>query len=522
MSVSNGILSFRGSGVPGGYPMSTTSNVLGKPITRYAHVRYTLTAPHAGAFYFEAKVADMQISSLPCSFYVGVAVYDTQGNAVAYCSAYAQMSSSSNSTTFYVGVQDAGPNGNTYAWSDAVTGYTLSIRRTASGAWQINLYARDPANMWRSYSAAFYPGGGYSGEIGGILIHTTTLTGGVARAYWDYARTDLPVSVARGALCGEVPACASASGTFYANTTAEFAALPSGAALVTISQRPDSGGLKVTGVGEGDIVTLFRTDGSSAFNATVPAGASELTVTGVQLPFTGTIVVAGRQSARAVAQYSGALASGDTLTLSFSNQTGSYSLSKTASGGGFTGALVTGLQPGWKVAVTNGTKTYTYYANGSGAALMGTLPPGTTKTVLVYKPTVCIANASFSGGGKYALVEEMEFPAFATASDTVFYEVSTAGYTYRVEAKVISIDVVGATSAGSFAEIKFSYKVYENGSLKPDASPILSFWGILAATQRLSNHTYTSIFSLNNCEDGILMAFEDPISGIVIKGRVLV
>jgi len=130
---------------------------------------------------------------------------------------------------------------------------------------------------------------------------------------------------------------------------------------------------------------------------------------------------------------------------------------------GYPGVPVTGLQPG-QFAVFSGK---TYWANSSGAAVIP-LSAATwpfTGTVAVYPPSESYTG-TFVPGNIYSTKTTK---VYSQSTDTLFYELDTASYTYRAELKLLS---VSPATAGGSQNVTFTFKVYENGNLLPASASV--------------------------------------------------
>lgn len=130
---------------------------------------------------------------------------------------------------------------------------------------------------------------------------------------------------------------------------------------------------------------------------------------------------------------------------------------------GYPGVPVTGLQPG-QFAVFSGK---TYWANSSGAAVIP-LSAATwpfTGTVAVYPPSESYTGTFVPGNIYYTKTTKV----YSQSIDTLFYELDTASYTYRVELKLLS---VSTATAGGSQNVTFTFKVYENGNLLPASASV--------------------------------------------------
>jgi hypothetical protein len=130
---------------------------------------------------------------------------------------------------------------------------------------------------------------------------------------------------------------------------------------------------------------------------------------------------------------------------------------------GYPGVPVTGLQPG-QFAVFSGK---TYWANSSGAAV---IPPSAatwpfTGTVAVYPPSESYTGTFAPGNIYYTKTTKV----YSQSTDTLFYELDTASYTYRAELKLLS---VSPATAGGSQNVTFTFKVYENGNLLPASASV--------------------------------------------------
>jgi hypothetical protein len=82
---------------------------------------------------------------------------------------------------------------------------------------------------------------------------------------------------------------------------------------------------------------------------------------------------------------------------------------------------------------------------------------------------------------------------YESETDTVYYEVSSEGYSYRVELRLLSAVTVPGKS-GATHVLNFTYLVYENGILRERGIPAIYVNGLRAAVTRLSD-TYSMSFS---------------------------
>ena len=498
-SVSSGCLNTKGSGV------EITNNGLGQPASSYPGALYALPVYGEGDFYVAVRVALSGWTTSPqYTSRIGLAITDTSGSIIAYLTAKfnsPRMSSAINLEDCYYGVQPNNPNGGSllrYGRSSL----TLNISRVGS-TW--NIYCVETET---NFTAT-----GTNAPIGGILLHHANTINGM-NAGWDYVRTNLPADI--GVLSVSPDQQAVRIGTFYANTTLTYTATNSGMPLLVSSTTQDFGGLKFAGVSEGDLVTLFGSDGSAVFNATVTGGTAEVTVAGVQLPFTGTALVTRIPKSRPIAQYSGYLSGGDTLSLTCDDQ-GAYSISKVSTGGNWSGVLVTGLQQGWKVTATGGGSNAVVYAGNSGRALVP-LPTGTV-SLSVFKPTAAV-RYTLQQGAAYFLERMLSLPELAT-SDTIFYEVSTTGYRYKVEAQILSVDRQDSWSLGSLDKMTFRFSIYEGGELMHEVAPMVIIGESGTSIPVTKTGAYVFAALIPTGPQPLLVKFKDPKSGIIVEGRLV-
>lgn len=503
-SVSGGKLNTKGSGT------EITNNGLGQPSSAFPGAYYALPTQGGGDFYVAVRVDLSGWTTSPSyAARIGVAITDASGNVMAYLTAKfynPKMSSTVNLQDSYYGVQPNAAGGGTLLRSGR-SSLTVNISRTGS-TW--NIYCPETET---NYTAV-----GTTAPIGGILLHHTN-TENSMNGGWDYVRTNLPAEL--WVLCGSPIGQAGASGTFTASTTLSLVGHPSQPALVPIA-REDASGLKFSGVAEGDVVTLFDQAGSVAFNATVPAGATEVAVSGVALPFSGSTVVMSRPGARPAASLSTPLSNGDTFALS---PTGA--LSKTGTGGGWAGALVTGLQQGWKVTVSNGTHSDTKYANASGCATVSAL--GGTAILSVWIPALTKADAapaaaSASSPSQARFVLRLERTAAeggggagGVETDVLFLEISQASFSYRFEIKAVSQTVLAGGTP--LVRLAFECKSYRNGALLPEAAPLVSVaGGTPFAPGRTGAYAYAVFLPATG--GPVQVAFTDPATGITLRATI--
>jgi len=78
---------------------------------------------------------------------------------------------------------------------------------------------------------------------------------------------------------------------------------------------------------------------------------------------------------------------------------------------------------------------------------------------------------------------------YSQSTDTLFYEISTTNYTYRVEMKFLSIS---PALAGGCRNVTFTFKIYENGALQPaEASvPRVSVNGMKVNPEGIGAYTW--------------------------------
>lgn len=497
-SVSGGNLNTKGSGG------EILNNGLGQPAASFPGAYYALPVHGEGDFYVAVRVAlSGWATTLQYTSNIGVAITDTYGNIIAYLTAKfnsPRMSSAINLESCYYGVHPNNANGGPllrYGRSSL----TLNISRVGS-TW--NIYCIETETNLTAT--------GTNAPIGGILLHHANTINGM-NAGWDYVRTSLPAEI--GVLCGNPDQKAATRGTFYANTTLTYTATNSGMQLLVSSARQDLDGLKFDGMSEGDTVTLYGSDGSAVFTATVTEGTTGITVTGVQLPFTGTASATSRPNSIPIAQYSGPLSSGDSLTLTCDDQ-GTYSLLKVSSGGNWSGALVTGLNQGWKVVVTSGNSTTALYGGSSGQVRISL--PTEMVAVAVFKPTAAV-NYTLQQGSTYIL-ERMPSLPDVTTTDTIFYEVSTMGYEYRVEVRLLSVEQDVGGTLGDLSKMTFMFRIYEDKALMYEASPVVMIGeaGTAIPVSKTGAYTFTALIPTGS--QSPLVKFRDPSSGIVLEGRL--
>jgi|GEM_PF-944823 len=154
---------------------------------------------------------------------------------------------------------------------------------------------------------------------------------------------------------------------------------------------------------------------------------------------------------------------------------------------GFAGIPVTGLQQGWRAAFG----TDTYWANSSGALTIavGASTWPSNQVVAVYPPSESYKANFTLGMAYYPLTNKTYEPA----TDTIYYVVSSEGYSYRVELRLLSATTVPG-KVGATHVLNFTYLVYENGALRERGIPAIYINGLRAAVTRLSD-TYSTSFS---------------------------
>lgn len=466
---------------------------------------YRLPTLHEGDFYVATYV---DVASGPAGRnYIGLAVTDGLGRVVAYIDVlYAYISSTMELRRYY-GVY---PGAVTYsklvgAWCTAIdfnisrVGTTWYLRSTQLGI-----------------DCQFE---GTDSEIGGILLNQAFDYYQSIDLAWDYVRTNLPVENISGALCASLDLRSVKAGTFHPNTTLTFTRTSSGITLLEASSSESAGGMIIRGLADGDGVTIFYSNGSVAYNTTVPSGSTGITISPAQVPqpFTGTVVVTERAYTRALASFIGNLTAGDSLTFERAQDT--YVFNKTT-GGEWDGVVVSGLQLGWRVLVTNGTVNATYWAGSSGETMIYPIPCGAC-TINVLPPTARIP-ASLQPGGNYALERIMHINHYGACTDTAFFEVDTSSYTYRVEAKVLSTELYEIAPTGIKIRIIFEFRSYENGLPSRCMPPKLYSGGIQLPIEQLSQNQYEALVVGPEEGDWIQLQIVDPSSGIVLKGRLVI
>ena len=153
----------------------------------------------------------------------------------------------------------------------------------------------------------------------------------------------------------------------------------------------------------------------------------------------------------------------------------------------YSGVSVAGLRHGWRALFGSST----YWANSSGVA---TIPVGSStwpsnSCIAVYPPSEC-----YTGGfGRGAVYYPSTTKTFTPATDTIYYEVSTTEYSYRVELTLLSTGIVPGKS-GTTCTINFTYLVYDNGALRERGAPAVYINGLRAAVMKLSD-AYSTFFS---------------------------
>ncbi|MGF3498144.1 MAG: hypothetical protein ACQXXL_00725 [Candidatus Methanosuratincola sp.] len=501
-AVSGGSLNTKGGGI------EITNNGLGQPAAGFPGAYYALPARGEGDFYIAVRVAlSFADYRLQYASRIGIAITDTAGNIIAYLTAsfyHAKMTSpyAMNLQDCYFGISPNNAEGGTKLRPGG--SLTVNISRTGS-TWRI-VCGETETDCTAT---------GTTASIGGVLLHHTNTVNDM-NAGWDYVRTNLSAEI--GLLSGNAVQRAASGGTFFANTTLTYTATNSGMPLLVSTTREDSDGLKFAGVSEGDLVAIFGSDGSPAYSTTVPAGATGITVTGVQLPFAGTAMVTRRPNARPIAQHSGALSVGDTLALACDDQ-GGCSLLKISTGGGFPGVLVTGLQHGWKVVVTSGGSDSVLYAGHTGEALVSL--PTEIDAISVFKPTVEV-HSTLQEGTSYALERMLKAPGF-TATDTIFYEVSTTAYRYRVEVRLLSVERQSSGAIGSLDKMTFTFRIYEDGVLAQEVAPVATIGenGTAIPVSKTAPYTFAALIPAPAGSQSSVVKFRDPASGIVVEGRLI-
>lgn len=497
-SVSGGRLNTKGTGT------ELMNNGLGQPSSAFPGAYYALPAQGEGDFYAAVRVDLSGWTTSPSyAVRIGVAITGASGNVMAYLTASfynPKMSSTVNLQDRYYGVQPNAAEGGTLLRGGR-SSLTVNISRTGS-VW--NIYCPETET---NYTAT-----GSTAAIGGILLHHTN-TENSMNGGWDYVRTNLPAEI--GILSGNAYQRAARTGTFYANTTITYTATDSGMPLLVSTTRQDSEGLRFAGVSGGDVVTLFGSEGSPVYNATVPEGATGIIVTGVQLPLTGTALVTSSNS-RPTAQYSGVIYSGDMLALTCGDQ-GACSLLKASTGGNWSGVLITGLQQGWKVVSTSGGSDAVLYAGHTGQVLVSL--PTEIDAISVFRPTAAV-HTTLQQGAKYVLESALNLPDLTT-TDTIFYEVSTTGYRYRVEVQLLSVERQTSGTIGVLNKMAFTFRIYEDGGLMRESVPVVMIGerGTMIPVFKTGAYTFAALIPTGS--QSLTVKFRDPSSGIVLEGRLV-
>jgi len=126
----------------------------------------------------------------------------------------------------------------------------------------------------------------------------------------------------------------------------------------------------------------------------------------------------------------------------------------------YPGVPVTGLQPGQRVTIADGT----YWANSTGTVVIS-LNAATwpyNGSVTVYPPSESYTG-TFEPGKVYYLKTTK---VYSQKIDTLYCELDTTDYTYRAELKLLSSSSPLLTG-GSLQYITFTFKTFENGNLLP-------------------------------------------------------
>ena len=170
------------------------------------------------------------------------------------------------------------------------------------------------------------------------------------------------------------------------------------------------------------------------------------------------------------------------------------------------GVKIIGLNPGWRVVIDN----YTFWTNSLGEVI---IPINITTwpfnaNISIYSYSEFYKN-NFELGKIYYIKTIIKYKPII---DTIFYEISTTDYKYRVELKIISSKIIPIYSSILYSII-FTFKTYENNILLPEVKPKITINGIIVDIERINNYTWKIISPIK----AIITAY-DPYSGIYLKG----
>ncbi|MCX8182640.1 MAG: hypothetical protein N3D12_05930 [Candidatus Methanomethyliaceae archaeon] len=118
---------------------------------------------------------------------------------------------------------------------------------------------------------------------------------------------------------------------------------------------------------------------------------------------------------------------------------------------------ITGLKPGWRVRFL-GAEYWADLEGRVGIPINASSWP-TSSTISVYPPTFSIVNTFYPGNLYYIFLNR----SYSPRVDTLYYEVKTEIFSYKVEFTLTSIDKRPFRS-GMLYEIVFKYAVYEDGN----------------------------------------------------------
>jgi len=174
----------------------------------------------------------------------------------------------------------------------------------------------------------------------------------------------------------------------------------------------------------------------------------------------------------------------------------------------YSGMKIIGLNSGWRVVIDN----YTFWTNSLGEVIIPiniTTWPLTTN-IIIYPYSEFYRN-NFELSKIYYIKTIINYEPTV---DTIYYEINTINYNYRVELKIISSKILPMSSS-IFYSITFTFKTYENNILLPEVKPKVTINGIVVDIERISNYTWKLI----SPEKAIINA-HDPYSGICLTGFI--
>ncbi|MGQ9758964.1 MAG: hypothetical protein ACUVQ5_00095 [Candidatus Methanomethylicaceae archaeon] len=178
---------------------------------------------------------------------------------------------------------------------------------------------------------------------------------------------------------------------------------------------------------------------------------------------------------------------------------------------GYPGINVTGIKPGWRLRF--GYSDYWADVNGCAIIPVNASSWPSMSMVEIYMPTFSQSDLFIPGYQYYLFVNR----SFLPRVDTLYYEVSTDIFSYRVEFCLLSMSKI-PTKTGQVYEMIFKYTVYEDGKPFDRRPKSLSIDGVPVVIGGRPG-SFTTAFTTLNYSDEVRILCMDS-SGVLLTGKI--